>query len=238
VDLPRWTQWWQGRAGEVADEADKRVPHRREVAPPQSTRQLRLEGVQYLTCGEQMVLGLVSEHHQPSPAALGVRFAAKVAAFLEVVHDLSGGLLGDPEPVGQFGAGQSVAAQGLEDEAVHGAQILVPREPARELAHHELEREPQQELSTWLVRMNEGAQGPLHAIDREQVWMTTSGRLSVEVDGVTHHAVAGEAAVLPAGVMRRVSTVDGPAEAIVCMVAGGAASTPENPGPIPLPWAQ
>ena len=94
------------------------------------------------------------------------------------------------------------------------------------------------ELSTWLVHMNEGAAGPVHAIDREQVWTTTLGRLSFTVDGTVHHAEPGQAAVIPAGVLRQISAVDGPAEAIVCMPAGGTASTPENPGPIPLPWAQ
>jgi len=94
------------------------------------------------------------------------------------------------------------------------------------------------ELTTWLVRMDAGATGPVHAIDREQVWTTTLGRMSFAVDGTTHHAGPGQAAVIPAGVLRQVSAVDGPAEAIVCMAAGGTASTPENPGPIPLPWAQ
>jgi quercetin dioxygenase-like cupin family protein len=94
------------------------------------------------------------------------------------------------------------------------------------------------ELSTWRVRMNAGTTGPLHAIDREQVWMTTQGRLAFAVNGTTHHAGPGEAAVLPAGILRQVSAVDGPAEAIVCMMAGGTASTPEDAGPIPLPWAR
>src|SRR5262252_1927084 len=73
------------------------------------------------------------------------------------------------------------------------------------------------ELSPWLVHMNEGAAGPVHAIDREQVWTTTLGRLSFTVDGTVHHAGPGQAAVIPAGVLRQVSAVDGPAEAIVCM---------------------
>jgi quercetin dioxygenase-like cupin family protein len=94
------------------------------------------------------------------------------------------------------------------------------------------------ELSTWLVHMDESASGPVHAIDREQVWTTTLGRLSFAVDGAVHHAGPGQAAVIPAGVLRQVSATGGPAEAIVCMPAGGTASTPENPGPIPLPWAQ
>jgi quercetin dioxygenase-like cupin family protein len=94
------------------------------------------------------------------------------------------------------------------------------------------------ELATWRVRMNAGATGPVHAIDREQVWMTTLGRLEFAVDGTTAQTGPGEAAVLPAGVMRQVSTVDGPAEAIVCMAAGGSASTPDDPGPIPIPWAR
>ena|SRR5215831_94721 len=94
------------------------------------------------------------------------------------------------------------------------------------------------ELATWRIRMNADATGPVHAIDREQVWMTTLGRLAFAVDGQTNVAGPGEAAVLPAGVMRQVSAVDGPAEAIVCMAAGGSASTPDDPGPIPIPWAR
>jgi quercetin dioxygenase-like cupin family protein len=93
------------------------------------------------------------------------------------------------------------------------------------------------ELSTWRVLMNAGTTGPVHAVNREQIWMTTAGRLSFAVDGVPHEAGPGEAAVLPAGVMRQVSTIDGPAEAIVCMAVGGSASTPEDAGPIPLRWA-
>jgi quercetin dioxygenase-like cupin family protein len=93
------------------------------------------------------------------------------------------------------------------------------------------------ELSTWRVQMNAGATGPVHAINREQVWMTTAGRLAFAVGGETREAGPGEAAVLPAGVMRQVSAVDGPAEAIVCMAVGGSASTPEDAGPIPLRWA-
>ncbi len=94
------------------------------------------------------------------------------------------------------------------------------------------------ELSTWRVRMNAGVTGPVHAIDREQVWMPISGTFEITVDGVAETMSAGQAAILPAGVDRQIRTVDGPAEALVCMPAGGTARVPGGDESIPLPWAR
>jgi quercetin dioxygenase-like cupin family protein len=94
------------------------------------------------------------------------------------------------------------------------------------------------ELSTWRVRMRPGAEGPVHAIDREQVWMPLQGSLEFTVDGAVTVITVGQAVILPAGEIRQVRVADGPAEAVVCMPVGGRATVPGKPDPIPLPWAE
>lgn len=95
-----------------------------------------------------------------------------------------------------------------------------------------------QELSSWRVRLPAGSEGPVHAIDREQVWIPVSGALTVTVDGSTSLVSVGEAAILPAGVVRQISAADGPAEALVCMGVGGQATVPGSDVRHPLPWAE
>jgi quercetin dioxygenase-like cupin family protein len=94
------------------------------------------------------------------------------------------------------------------------------------------------ELSSWRVRMPPGAEGPVHAIDREQVWMPLEGAFAVTMDGGTALVAAGQAVVLPAGVVRQIRVADGPAEALVCMPAGGQATVPGSDEPRTIPWAQ
>ncbi|WFB05774.1 cupin domain-containing protein [Streptomyces sp. LX-29] len=94
------------------------------------------------------------------------------------------------------------------------------------------------ELSTWRVELGADAATPVHVIDREQVWMPLSGAFEVEVDGRTQQAWAGQAVILPAGAVRRLKAVGGPAEALVAMVVGGKAMMPGGEDKIPLPWAE
>ncbi|HEX5598336.1 MAG TPA: cupin domain-containing protein [Micromonosporaceae bacterium] len=94
------------------------------------------------------------------------------------------------------------------------------------------------ELSSWRVRMASGARGPVHAVDREQIWMPVAGTLVVTVDGKTERVGSGQAVILPAGVMRQISAPDEPAEALVCMPVGGRATLPGTDAAIPLPWAE
>ncbi|MGW1465554.1 cupin domain-containing protein [Streptomyces sp. NPDC002308] len=94
------------------------------------------------------------------------------------------------------------------------------------------------ELSTWRVEFHEGAAGPVHTVDREQVWMPLSGVLGVEVGGVTERVAAGQALVLPAGAMRQLTAPEGRMVALVAMAAGGTAARPGDDTRIPLPWAQ
>jgi quercetin dioxygenase-like cupin family protein len=95
-----------------------------------------------------------------------------------------------------------------------------------------------QELSSWRVRMLAGAAGPVHTIDREQVWMPVTGALTVTVDGDTSVVSAGEAVILPAGAVRQISTDGGPADVLVCMGVGGQATVPGSTDRHRLPWAE
>ncbi|MEO3745708.1 cupin [Plantactinospora sp. B5E13] len=94
------------------------------------------------------------------------------------------------------------------------------------------------ELATWRVRMNPDTAGPLHAIDREQVWMPLTGSFAITVDGATRTVGAGQAAILPADVVRQIRSGAEHAEALVCMPAGGTATVPGEPERRELPWAR
>lgn len=94
------------------------------------------------------------------------------------------------------------------------------------------------ELSSWRVRMPAGAQGPVHSIDREQVWMPVSGSFAVTTEGRTEVVRAGQALILPAGVIRQIRVAQAPAEALVCMAVGGTAALPGGDERHPLPWAR
>ncbi|MFD5473200.1 cupin domain-containing protein [Streptomyces sp. NPDC127105] len=94
------------------------------------------------------------------------------------------------------------------------------------------------EVSTWRVELGADSATPVHVIDREQVWMPLSGEFLVEADGRTERAGAGQAVVVPAGVVRQLKAVGGPAEALVAMAVGGKAMLPGSADRIPLPWAE
>jgi quercetin dioxygenase-like cupin family protein len=92
------------------------------------------------------------------------------------------------------------------------------------------------ELAAWRVSMVEGASGPEHAVDREQVWLPLSGSLSVTSGDESTVVDPGKSLVLPAGVSRRISARSGPVEAVVCMAAGGAVTVDGEARD--LPWAR
>ncbi|MFD7550627.1 cupin domain-containing protein [Streptomyces sp. NPDC059816] len=94
------------------------------------------------------------------------------------------------------------------------------------------------ELSTWRVALDGDASTPVHVIDREQVWMPLAGRFEAEVEGGVEQAGVGQALVLPAGAVRKLTAVGGAAEALVAMVVGGRAVIPGSDDRISLPWAE
>lgn len=94
------------------------------------------------------------------------------------------------------------------------------------------------EISTWRVEMPADHSSPVHVITREQVWMPVSGTFHFTVGEETEKVSAGQALVVPAGVARRFSTGDGPAQALVCMPVGGKAQVVGDDALLPVPWAE
>ena len=72
--------------------------------------------------------------------------------------------------------------------------------------------------SLWQVRMAPGQAGPLHLMDREQVWNVLDGGATVELAGREYLLTAGDTVVLPAGAGRRV--VADPARGMRAVVSG------------------
>jgi len=60
-------------------------------------------------------------------------------------------------------------------------------------------------LSLWWVEMQEGAAGPAHIFDTEQVWSVVEGSARVDVEGVVADLGAGDTVVLPAGAVRQMT---------------------------------
>jgi hypothetical protein len=94
------------------------------------------------------------------------------------------------------------------------------------------------EVCSWRVRLNPDVAGPVHAIDRDQVWVPVSGLFSFTVGDETVTAGVGQAVLVSSGELRQIKVVEAPAEAIVSMAPGGVASVPGNDKSIPLPWAE
>lgn len=93
------------------------------------------------------------------------------------------------------------------------------------------------DVSVWTVVMPPGQAGPLHAFDGVQVWTVTAGGATVEFDGTPHGLGPGDTAVVPAGVLRRV-TADATQglEALVVARPGVRASLPDGTDRGVPPW--
>jgi quercetin dioxygenase-like cupin family protein len=93
-------------------------------------------------------------------------------------------------------------------------------------------------LSMWQVQMEPAAAGPVHLIDRDQVYLVTAGSLTILADGAESRALAGDAVIILAGATRQILNQGAiAAVAIVCMTAGGRATLPDGADRGPLPWA-
>jgi quercetin dioxygenase-like cupin family protein len=84
------------------------------------------------------------------------------------------------------------------------------------------------ELSLWRVEMKEGAQGPLHVFDTEQIWTVLTGQVTIEVDDRTVDLGAGETIVIPGETPRRITA----GAEFTAMVAGYGTATVGAPGDV------
>jgi mannose-6-phosphate isomerase-like protein (cupin superfamily) len=93
------------------------------------------------------------------------------------------------------------------------------------------------EISTWRVRMSPGSESPVHIIDREQIWMPSSGTFEFVIDGEAVKVGSGQALIVPGGSTRQFRASGQAGVAIVCMPAGGQAGLPGSDARQPIPWA-
>lgn len=92
-------------------------------------------------------------------------------------------------------------------------------------------------LSLWQVEMDEGAQGPVHVLDSEQIWTVISGSVTIAGENDQEIQLApGDAAVLAPDEERQV-TADAASVLVVCGRGDAIASVPgeEQPRGVP-PW--
>ncbi|MGA5816290.1 cupin domain-containing protein [Kitasatospora sp. NPDC094028] len=88
-------------------------------------------------------------------------------------------------------------------------------------------------LALWRVEMPADRQGPLHAMETEQIWTFLSGSATVLLGEETLTVAAGDTLVLPAGVVRRIASV----EAFAAVVASASPSRAYNPDAVTPPGA-
>ncbi len=94
------------------------------------------------------------------------------------------------------------------------------------------------ELSMWQVQLEPAAAGPVHVIDREQVYLVTAGSMIIMAASEESQPQAGDTVIIPAGALRQIRNQgDSAARAIVCMPAGGQVTMPDGESRGLLPWA-
>jgi quercetin dioxygenase-like cupin family protein len=85
-------------------------------------------------------------------------------------------------------------------------------------------------LSMWEVGMTEGASGPLHVFDSEQIWTVIDGELSVVIAGQAEILGRGDTVVIPEGLERQVAARTD-VRLLVCGHANAIARVPGEPEP-------
>ena len=92
-------------------------------------------------------------------------------------------------------------------------------------------------FAVWRTEMAAGAVGPLHVVDVDQVVVVVSGQLHADVDGRKMVVPAGDSALLPAGVERRLAA--GPEDLVTVSASqpGGTARIGAG-DPVAVPWAR
>jgi quercetin dioxygenase-like cupin family protein len=85
-------------------------------------------------------------------------------------------------------------------------------------------------LSMWEVAMTEGASGPLHVFDSEQIWTVLDGELSMVIAGQAEILGRGDTAVIPDGLERQVAARSD-VRLLVCGHGSAVARVPGEPDP-------
>ncbi|WP_331771587.1 cupin domain-containing protein (plasmid) [Embleya sp. NBC_00888] len=94
------------------------------------------------------------------------------------------------------------------------------------------------ENSAWRLTLKPGSSAPPHALDREEIFVAISGRLTVTMDDGTFDVEAGDALVVLANTQFAIANHDDiPFEAVVILLVGGRGLIPGQ-APFIAPWAR
>ncbi|MFE3983021.1 cupin domain-containing protein [Nocardia tengchongensis] len=94
------------------------------------------------------------------------------------------------------------------------------------------------ENSVWRFTLTGGNPGHAHAVSREEIFVALAGTARIEMDGETHEFRAGDAVVIPAHTVFKLSVPgDEPFEAVAILPVGAYAQAPGGDRVSP-PWAQ
>ncbi|APA95367.1 cupin domain-containing protein [Nocardia seriolae] len=94
------------------------------------------------------------------------------------------------------------------------------------------------ENSVWRFTLQAGSGGHAHAVSREEIFVALAGGARIEMDGAVADFRAGDALVIPADTVFRLSVPgDEPFEAVAVLPVGAYAQAPGGERVSP-PWAQ
>src|SRR3982074_419365 len=94
------------------------------------------------------------------------------------------------------------------------------------------------ENAAWRLTIKPGVSAPLHALDREEIFIALSGRLTVTMDDEVLEVEPGDALVVPAHQQFAMANPGAePFEAVVVLPVGGKGLIPGQE-PFVAPWAR
>jgi len=92
-------------------------------------------------------------------------------------------------------------------------------------------------VAVWRTEMAAGTAGPLHVVDVDQVVVVVAGQLRAEVGGQEFVVPAGDSALLPAGVERRLGAGAGVLITVTASQPGASARVGAG-DPVAVAWAR
>ena len=120
--------------------------------------------------------------------------------------------------------------------------VTAPSSPTHDLGHTRFTSlaSPSRgscETSIWQVEIDAGSEPTPHSLSREELFVVLAGTAIVRIDGVEETACAGDAIIVPPGVMFELHNgASAPLRLLCCMPVGGQACMSDGASFTP-PWA-
>lgn len=93
------------------------------------------------------------------------------------------------------------------------------------------------ELAVWLLEVRPGTSGQPHTVDREEIFVVRSGRVTAAIDGETHPLGPGDALIVPPDTLFSVANPGDEAAHLTVCTSKGIRATLDGQVIVP-PWAE